>query len=148
MSFGDHFFLVMHQISCPLSLSSLKTVQALCLLMHMSVHMCISHDVPGRCCFLCVIPPIWLLQSFHLSDPWCSEDIPPRTEFSKASHSLHIVHLWVSVLVTIYCKRIVIDDGWTRCWPMTIAEVLGVIALLCSYGRTTMFGLSLGPWPI
>lgn len=93
----------------------------------------------------------WLLQSFHLSDSWrewCSEDIPSRVECSKASHSLNIVHLWLSVLVTIYCKRILIDDGWTKYWPMTIAEIIWIIALLCSYGRTTMLGLPLGPWPI
>lgn len=33
------------------------------------------------------------------------EDIPFRAECSMASHFLHIVWLWVSVFVTMYCRR-------------------------------------------
>lgn len=45
--------------------------------------------------------------SFHLSlEPWWEgfeEDISFRAEYSKVSHSLHLVQLWVSVFIPVYC---------------------------------------------
>lgn len=43
-------------------------------------------------------------------------------ELSEVSHSLHIVHSWVCVLIAIYCKkRTFYDVDWTRHWYMGIS---------------------------
>lgn len=49
---------------------------------------------------------------FHLlsKDPqalggWFNEDVLFRAECSEVSHSLHTVHLWVSVLIAIHRKK-------------------------------------------
>ena len=37
---------------------------------------------------------------------------------SKVSHSVHIGQLWNFVLVPIYCRGSVSEDGWERHWSM------------------------------
>lgn len=48
-----------------------------------------------------------LTGSFSLSlEPWqegFEEDISFRTEYAKVSYSLHLVQLWASVFIPIYC---------------------------------------------
>ena len=60
------------------------------------------------------------------------EDIPLRTECSKAVPSQHIVLLWVSVLDPIYCRRLM-----TAQHKMLIYELFGVISLLHPLSRKT-----------
>lgn len=57
---------------------------------------------------------LWLLSSFL--PPLCSslglegegsdKDIPFRTELSEVLHALHTVQVRVSVLISIYCKKL------------------------------------------
>lgn len=66
--------------------------------------------------------------------------------YSKVSHSLKTVHLWVSVLIDIYCMKL-------RWWGLSntlICECnsisLGVILLLCSFSKIQVVGFPLGLW--
>lgn len=68
--------------------------------------------VSGRHCFLVVIFDLWLLQSILISakshKPWKDRfngHFLFRIEFSKASHSLYSVHLWVYILVIVFYKK-------------------------------------------
>lgn len=48
------------------------------------------------------------LSFLHRSEPYgkgCDKDVPFRAEGFKGSHCLRVVWLWVSVWITIYCKR-------------------------------------------
>ena len=48
-------------------------------------------------------------------------DIPLRTECSKASDSLHVSQMWVSVFVSSASGGSFSDDGWARHCSMSIA---------------------------
>lgn len=109
----------------------LRLVWALCIMpQSLSIHVCVSPVVSRMSGFLAVILPFWLLWSFcllFLRVTWALRDgsdgdIPLRTQCSTVSHSLHAVHVWVSVFSPIYRKRKPSDDGWAIYWPMTITE--------------------------
>lgn len=79
------------------------------------VHMFISTVVAGRYGFLGVTHTLWFLESSASSFSHSSlipegegfgEDIPFRNGWSRVSHFLPIVQLWVSELVSIYCRRV------------------------------------------
>lgn len=62
----------------------------------------------------------------HIPVPWvegCDSHIPVRTKCSK-SLALHIVQLWVSVLITIYCKKILLQWGFIKCIDLGILATL------------------------
>lgn len=70
-----------------------------------------------------------------------------RADYSKVSHSLHNVWLWVSVFVPICCRRKI------ACWWLSKALMyvfsrmpLVVISLLCFFSRTVTFGFSPDLW--
>lgn len=73
------------------------------------------------------------------------EDIPFRNEHYEVSHSLHIVQSWVSVLITIYCKKNILWCGLNKT-PLYgyINTSLRVILLLYTFSRK----IALGPRPI
>jgi hypothetical protein len=84
------------------------------------------------------------------SEPWvegCDRDIPFRAECSKVSHSLHIIWLWVSIFIPIYCRRKLL---WWWLSKTLIYEYsrmsLGVTLLLCSFSRMVVLGIPPGPW--
>lgn len=88
----------------PILLEPALCVQVLCVLPQSPwVHTCTRPVVPGRQCFLGVI--YRLLKHFTTLFSWLSEpcrddfdkDISLRTGCFKVSHSLYIIHLWVSV---------------------------------------------------
>lgn len=88
--------------------------------------------------------------SIPFPDPWGEEfdgDISFRAEYSKVSHSLHYVWLWVAVFVPICCRR-KIACWWLSKAPMYVFSriPLGVISLLCFFSRTVTSGFSPGPW--
>lgn len=74
-----------------------------------------AHSPAGskRCCFLIVIPCLWLSRSSstlfrHESETWeegCGIHAPFMARHSTVSLFLHLGHLWVSVLINIYCKQ-------------------------------------------
>lgn len=120
----SEFFSLCHQISvassfldkggnlcplCPQCYDSiwLDSVQVLCVLHSVCESTC--PVVSGRYCFLGVIHPLWLLQSFCFlfyivpwaPRVWLGEGISFDSERSQASHSLHVVplHLRSSFLI-------------------------------------------------
>lgn len=74
------------------------------------VHIWISPVVPGRYCFPWshVSPLIFMSPLLYWSLSLMGRSLttkPFRTEYSKVSHSLYIVQLWVSLLIPIYCSK-------------------------------------------
>lgn len=78
---------------------------------------------------------------FHITSKLWGErygiDIPFKAEYSKVSHSLHVDHLWSSMLISIYFKKCL----W---WGLSDAMIYGyrnkplwVLLLLCSFIRVS-----------
>lgn len=97
-------------------------------------------------------PPVALtifLLPFHItSELWGEKygiDIPFKAEYSKVFHSLHVNHLWSSVLISIYCKK--------KClwWGLSDVKIYGhrnkplwVLLLLCPFIRVSVSHLDTG----
>lgn len=85
-----------------------------CLSQSLCSHVCTHPAESGRHHFLGIIHLLWLLQDFCLLfriillDRF-NEDNSFKSESSRGSHSLHIVWLWASVSIPIYCS-------WNLLW--------------------------------
>lgn len=134
--------------------------------------MCLLHPPcwdpiwPCVCChFLCEFNCAWVLLCLEITIPlessitssifphpllWTcqvgrvSKDILFRTELSKVSHFLHIVHLWVTVLIAIYCKKLIWCGGSKALICTCVIYQQG--SLLCSFNRIIVVGFLLSPW--
>jgi hypothetical protein len=73
------------------------------------------------------------------------EDIPCRKECYKDSHSENIVTLLISVFIPIYQRKNLLW-WWVFCECSKISP--GVTLYWFALGRTVIFGLLLGPYPI
>lgn len=85
----------------------IELVQVLCVLSWcLWAHVWISTVESVRCCFLGVIHNLGLLESFQIL--FCKDSYDSRGGMRQrpASLTLCIVQLWVSVLVTVYCKKL------------------------------------------
>ena len=83
---------------------------------------------------------------FFFPEP-CQEpnrDIPLRVEYSNVSHSLYIVHLQFSMLIAIYCKKLL----WLGLSDILVyghrSLSLSVILLLWSFSRIIAVDFPLG----
>lgn len=88
---------------------------------------------------ICHLRSLSSFSFFFYIDSWslrggCDKDISLRGEYSKVSHSLYIVILWVSVLITIGCKK---KFPWWRLSEVMIYVynniLLWFILLLCFF---------------
>lgn len=103
----------------------------------------ISSVICGRCYFLGItifLPPL-PHRSLSLEGRSLRKTPPCRT------HSLHTVWLWVSVLISIYYRKLL----W---WGLSVALIYGynnktlkIILLLCTFSRIKAFSFPLGPQP-
>lgn len=98
----------------PISMGRFSLAHVLCILLLTTVSSAHSPAGSKRCCFLIVIPRLWLLHCSssalfrHESETWeegCGIHAPFMARLSAVSRSLHLGHLWVSVLINIYCKQ-------------------------------------------
>lgn len=75
-----------------------------------------------------------------------NECVTFRDEHLKFSYSLHVEQLWVSVLINIYCKEMLLWGWLNKALIYGYSSMLlGVILLLCSFSRTIVVDFLLGP---
>lgn len=108
----------------------LELVQVLCTLLRcLWAQVWISTVESVRCCFLGVIHNLGLWQSFQRL--FCEDGYDSRGRNVTKSSTSHSVHcpLWVSVLVTIYCKKLL-------SWELTVSWSMGTAvssAIYCCF---------------
>lgn len=125
-----------------------------------AVTVCVSSCVHWSCCVWrmlfpgsCLLPlaltvflPPFLAK---LPEPWeerFDEDISFRAECSKVFHSFCIVQFWVSILISIYCKKKLFSWGLSNVLIYGDSNMLlGVSLLLCPFNRIIVKSFSLGP---
>lgn len=115
-------------------------------------HRCVSPAVLERCYLLGLIHQLFCL--LFCIDPRTlrggfGEDISSWIECSKISHSLHTVHLRVSVLIAIYFKKKFLCWGLTQILINEYSNIsFGIILLCFSFSRVVVVSFPLGPWSI
>lgn len=128
MGFYIHFF------SKVWFFSGLNIFQILWVLpQYLSVYKCIIPIFSGRCCFLGIIHQLWLLQPFgslFWIDSWALKE-----RFDIVISVLHTVQLWISMLITKYCKKKLIwrglSDKTMIYWYRNMSIVVLLLCLFC-----------------
>lgn len=126
-----------------------------CSYVFICVHMCISHVVSPRDCFLGAFQlpltlTIFLPPLSELPEPWRERfdaDTSFRTECSKVWHSLPFVQSWVSICSHLQQEEASLIVGKTSIYNYNNMP-LDIILLLCSFSRTIVFDFPLGLWSI
>lgn len=91
----------------------------------------------------------WFLHScFLLFGDGFDEDFLFMTKGCQVFHSFHAVWLWLSVFLSLSCRRSFLDDDWVRHWSDYKRMASGDILLLFPFSWTVVFGFSVYSWAI